>query len=224
MYITFFRNLGTGLRTPFDDPSIGSTALVDDYTGKAYYCPSGLASCVQTTPGPLRAAGPMAYSYWFAFVGNVLGVSGTTTAANGWTYSGDFTGSRIFMLGWMAGNGGQDPNLDGTISIVHSHQRQLRLPQQRRDLAGLAGYASKLVLSVEQACVLHRRQRLYLAVGDAHRLTANSERPVRLRRYVLRPARSGALAGRDAFCAALISGNAGHDRQDKCRSTLQGIA
>jgi hypothetical protein len=113
MYITFFRNLGTGLRTPFDDPSIGSTALVDDYTGKGYYCPSGLASCVQNPPGLLRAAGPMAYSYWFAFVGNVLGVSGTTTAANDWTYSGDFTGHRIFMLGWMGNNGGQDPNIDG---------------------------------------------------------------------------------------------------------------
>jgi len=113
MYMTFFRNLGTGLRTPFDDPSIGATALVDDYTGKAYYCPNGLASCVANPPGPFRAAGPMGYNYWFAFVGNVLGVSGTTTAANGWTYSGDFTGSRIFMLGWGAGNGGQDPYLDG---------------------------------------------------------------------------------------------------------------
>ena len=50
-YITFFRNRGTGLRTPFDDPSIGSTALVDDYTGKAYYCPSGLASCVAKYSG-----------------------------------------------------------------------------------------------------------------------------------------------------------------------------
>ncbi len=113
VYMTFFRNLSTGMRTPFDDPSIGSTALVDDYTGKAYYCPSGLASCVSTPPGPFRAAGPGAYSYWYAFIGNVLGVSGTTTAANGWTYSGDFTGSRIFMLGWMGNNGGQDPNLDG---------------------------------------------------------------------------------------------------------------
>ena len=58
----------------------------------------------------------MAYNYWFAFVGNVLGVSGTTTAANGWTYSGDFTGNRIFMLGWNAGNGGQDPYIDGTTA------------------------------------------------------------------------------------------------------------
>jgi hypothetical protein len=111
MYMTFFRNLGSGLRTPFTDPSVGG--LVDDFTGMAYYCPSGLASCETWAPGPFRAAGPMGYNYWFAYVGNVLGTSGETTAAHGWTYSGDFTASRIFMLGWGAGNGGQDPYLDG---------------------------------------------------------------------------------------------------------------
>ncbi|MGA7341825.1 MAG: hypothetical protein WBE72_01885 [Terracidiphilus sp.] len=111
MYITFFRNLGSGFRTPFTDPSV--CGLVDDFTGNGYYCPSGLASCVQQTPGPLRAAGPMGYNYWFAYVGNVLGTAGKSTAANGWTYSGDFTASRIFMLGWSGGNGGQDPYLDG---------------------------------------------------------------------------------------------------------------
>jgi hypothetical protein len=111
MYITFFRNLGSGFRTPFTDPSVGG--LVDDFTGNGYYCPSGLASCVQQTPGPLRAAGPMGYNYWFAYVGNVLGTAGKSTAANGWTYIGDFTASRIFMLGWSGGNGGQDPYLDG---------------------------------------------------------------------------------------------------------------
>jgi hypothetical protein len=111
MYMTFFRNWGSGLRTPFTDPSVNG--LVDDATGKGYYCPSGLASCVSNPPGPLRAAGPMGYNYWFAYLGNVLGTSGTTTAANGWTYSGDFTAPRIFMLGWDGGNGGQDPNLNG---------------------------------------------------------------------------------------------------------------
>jgi hypothetical protein len=111
IYMTFFRNLGSGFRSPFTDPSVGG--LVDDAAGKGYYCPSGLASCVSNPPGPLRAAGPMAYNYWFAYVGNVLGTSGKSTAANGWTYSGDFTASRIFMLGWDGGNGGQDPNLDG---------------------------------------------------------------------------------------------------------------
>jgi hypothetical protein len=111
MYMTFFRNLGSGFRSPFTDPSVGG--LVNDATGAGYYCPSGLSSCVSNPPGPLRAAGPMAYNYWFAFVGNVLGTQGKSTAANGWTYSGDFSGSRIFMLGWDGGNGGQDPNLDG---------------------------------------------------------------------------------------------------------------
>jgi hypothetical protein len=111
VYITFFRNVGSGFRMPFTDPSIGKT--VDDFTGTAYYCPSGLASCVPNAPGPLRGAGPMGYNYWFAYVGNVLGTSGESTKANGWTYSGDFTGNRIFMLGWGAGNGGQDPYIDG---------------------------------------------------------------------------------------------------------------
>jgi fibronectin type 3 domain-containing protein len=110
-YMTFFRNVGSGFRMPFTDPSIGKT--VDDFTGTAYYCPSGLASCVPNAPGPLRAAGPMGYNYWFAYVGNVLGTSGESTAAHGWTYSGDFTGNRIFMLGWGAGGGGQDPYIDG---------------------------------------------------------------------------------------------------------------
>ena len=115
MYITFFRNLGSGFRMPFTDPSVSPmfSGLVDDFTGKGYYCPNGLASCVANAPGPLRAAGPMGYNYWFAYVGNVLGTAGKSTAANGWTYSGDFTGSRIFMLGWGAGGGGQDPYIDG---------------------------------------------------------------------------------------------------------------
>ncbi|HEY2859155.1 MAG TPA: right-handed parallel beta-helix repeat-containing protein [Terracidiphilus sp.] len=112
VYMTFFRNLGTGLRSPFTDPSL--TKRVDDFSGVAYACSSGPSTCFLNPSGPLRAAGPMAYDYWYAFIGNVLGVSGTTTAANGWTYSGDFGGNRIFMLGWMGNNGGQDPNLDGT--------------------------------------------------------------------------------------------------------------
>jgi hypothetical protein len=111
VYVTFFRNVGSGFRMPFTDPSIGKT--VDDFTGTAYYCPDGLASCVPNVSAPLRAAGPGGYNYWYAYVGNVLGTSGQSTAANGWTYSGDFTAHRIFMLGWSGGGGGQDPNIDG---------------------------------------------------------------------------------------------------------------
>jgi len=46
-------------------------------------------------------------------VGNVLGTAGETTSANGWTYSGDWNGNRMFMLGWTGSTDGQDPYLDG---------------------------------------------------------------------------------------------------------------
>jgi uncharacterized repeat protein (TIGR02543 family) len=111
-YITFFRNQSTGMRTPFTDPSIGKA--VNDAAGAAFACgTSGPGGCVANAPGPFRAAGPMAYNYWFAFVGNTLGVAGQTTAAHGWTYQGDFSAARIFMVGWNAGPGGVDPYLNG---------------------------------------------------------------------------------------------------------------
>jgi hypothetical protein len=112
MYITFYRNQGAGLRTPFTDPSLNED--VNDFMGIGYACGgTGPSGCSLNAPAPLRAAGPMAYNYWFAFVGNVLGMAGQTTAANGWSYEGDWSGNRIFMLGWNAGPGGQDPNLNG---------------------------------------------------------------------------------------------------------------
>ncbi len=121
MYITFFRNQGTGLRTPFTDPSLNKA--VNDFTGIGYSCGGGGASsCSQNAPGPLRAAGPSAYNYWFAFVGNVLGLAGETTAAKGWSYQGDWNGNRMFMLGWNDGPGGQDPHLTGaTGSYIFRH-------------------------------------------------------------------------------------------------------
>jgi len=113
-YITFFRNYAPGYRTTFIDPSCSLT--VNDFAGIAYQ-----SGCTANGPGPLRAAGPQSYNYWFAFVGNVLGASNTTTA-NGWSYEGDWNGSRMFALGWNAGNGGQDPNLDGsTGSYIFIH-------------------------------------------------------------------------------------------------------
>ena len=119
-YITFFRNQGTGLRSPFTDPSINKA--VNDYTGVGYACGNGASTCSSNRPGPLRAAGPMAYNYWFGFVGNVLGTAKETTSANGWTYQGDFTASHIWMLGWNEGNGGEDPYLDGaTASYIFRH-------------------------------------------------------------------------------------------------------
>jgi hypothetical protein len=121
VYITFFRNQGTGLRTPFTDPSINKS--VDDFTGVGFACgTTGPSGCAANAPAPLRAAGPMAYNYWFAFVGNVLGLAGETTAANGWSYQGDWSGNRMFMLGWNDGPGGQDPYLNGVSgSYIFRH-------------------------------------------------------------------------------------------------------
>jgi hypothetical protein len=116
MYLTYFRNQGSGLRTPFTDPSNGQS--VNDATGQGW----GSGAPSHVTPGPLRAAGPSAYNYWFAFVGNVLGLAGQTTAANGWSYQGDRGGKRIFMIGWNDGAGGQDPYLNGVSgSYIFRH-------------------------------------------------------------------------------------------------------
>jgi len=121
MYMTFFRNESTGMRTPFTDPSLNKA--VNDFAGVGYACgTSGPSGCYANRPTPFRAAGPMAYNYWFAFVGNVLGLAGETTAANGWTYQGDSSASRIFMVGWNAGPGGEDPYLDGASgSYIFRH-------------------------------------------------------------------------------------------------------
>jgi hypothetical protein len=109
MYMVFFRNQCSGLRTPFTDPS--NKLTVSDQGGQSYSCPCP-PETTPNPPGPLRAAGPMAFHYWYAFVGNVLGTSGLTTSANGWTYSGDWNGNRIWMVGWYNfGTGGQDSNL-----------------------------------------------------------------------------------------------------------------
>jgi hypothetical protein len=114
IYHVFFRNDCTGIRTTFTDPSINKT--VNDAAGIAW------ASGSQTAPGPLRAAGPMAFNYWYAFVGNVLGLAGVTTTANGWVYKGGFCGGcgsppfqtnkAIWMSGWV---GGEWTNMDSNL-------------------------------------------------------------------------------------------------------------
>ena len=57
-----FRNYATGL----------GQRLTDYISGVVITMPK---ICPAAT-GPLRAAGVMAYTYWMAFVGNVLGTSG----------------------------------------------------------------------------------------------------------------------------------------------------
>ncbi len=96
---TFFRNWATGVRTPFTD-YISGVAIND-------------AKELPGNNGPLRAAGVMGYTYWMAFVGNALGTSGVTTAANGWVLNGTgLAGGQkgsIWFLGW---NGQPPYNLD----------------------------------------------------------------------------------------------------------------
>jgi hypothetical protein len=120
VYLTYFRNWGTALRSPFVDPSNGKP--VNDATGTAWACgTTGASGCKANGPAPLRAAGPMMHDYWFAFVGNVLGTAGVTTAANSWTYSGNFSkNDNIWMLGWNSDASNptkSDPNLSSGAFI-----------------------------------------------------------------------------------------------------------
>ena len=92
MYMTFFRNQGTGLRTAVHRSSLNKT--VNDHIGIGYACGTSVATgCCAKCAWSFARRRPMAYNYWFAFVGNVLGTAGETTAANGWTYQGDWAGA-----------------------------------------------------------------------------------------------------------------------------------
>jgi hypothetical protein len=89
IYMTYFRNWSTGIRDTF----VGLDRAT--YNDSANGCSGG---------SPLRATGPQAYSYWFSFVGNVLGTPNCTTSANGWLLNGYWGDSQasggIFLLGW----------------------------------------------------------------------------------------------------------------------------
>jgi hypothetical protein len=107
IYHSFLRNWALGYRTgSFTDPS--NSVVVNDAVA--------LAGGGNTTrAGPLRAAGPMIYVYWLAFVGNVLGTSTITTSGNGWAFSGtNFGGGskQIWLYGWWNINASiADPNV-----------------------------------------------------------------------------------------------------------------
>jgi hypothetical protein len=101
IYHTFFRNYATGYRSRFSD----------------YISNDAVADYINNLPGrnaPLRAAGAQVYSYWFSFIGNVLGISGHTS---GWSYSGCLRNGMpcIWLLGWdNLPHQSDDPNIDGT--------------------------------------------------------------------------------------------------------------
>jgi len=124
-YHAYFRNQCTGLRTPFTDPDTGKS--VNDSTGTGWVAGTPPTA---NTPGPMRAAGVMVYNYWHAYVGNVLGLSGATTAGNGWTYQasstlgGGYPSKVMWSLGWSTAfiDYAPDPNLStGTYMFRHGN-------------------------------------------------------------------------------------------------------
>lgn len=111
IYHVYFRNWCAGVRTPFTDPSQGK--LVNDPTGSCWGNQAVAMGCA-----PLRAAGPMAFDYWTAYAGNVLGTSGVTTTGNGWVYQNSTEGNpAIWKSGWTGSEWpGPDTNLTTAVS------------------------------------------------------------------------------------------------------------
>lgn len=120
-YHVYFRNQCSGLRATFVDATTCNNT-VNDSAGLAF-----IGCATSNAPGSLRAGGPMAFNYWHAFAGNVMGLAGTTTTAGGWVYfrcaaggcSGvSQTNKTIWMTGWTGSEWSShgDHNLDGTNS------------------------------------------------------------------------------------------------------------
>jgi hypothetical protein len=89
IYSTYFRNYAPGVRSKFVSSYDGKT--IDDVAQSS-------------SNGPIRAAGAMAYSYWFSFIGNVLGMP-RGGGIPGWVYStSNWTNGQptIWQLGWDA--------------------------------------------------------------------------------------------------------------------------
>jgi hypothetical protein len=108
IYHTFFRNQCNGGRTTFVDPS--SSQTVNDCAGIGFADPGNTPNA----PAPLRAFGPMAWNYWYAFVGNVAGFSGMQSCAGGaFVYGANATNANrsIWISGWTGA--GSDVNLTG---------------------------------------------------------------------------------------------------------------
>lgn len=127
-YHTFFRNWCTGVRSNFTDPSINQT--VSDGSGTAWQPSGSTPFFTATGPAVVRAAGPMAFNYWMAYVANVLGTSGVTTTGNGWIYQINTeagpgqTNRGMFARGWVNGGAAtnSDPNLIASASPAYIFQ------------------------------------------------------------------------------------------------------
>ena len=177
IYHTFFRNYARGYRSRFED-YVNNNAIADDIEN------------IPGRNGPLRAAGAQAYSYWFSFIGNVLGTPGHTSE---WSYDGTFKRGTpgIWLLGWEdLPNQLDDPKVaetairDGNFDYVTN-----KAVWAANDMAHAL---PELVLSDAEAGLLRCRQGLHLALGGSHRITA-----------ALRASREGTLRRGDTIRTAL---------------------
>ena len=91
IYQVYFRNHLTGYRSKMTN-IVNNNKVIDDINNK----PGG--------NGPLRAAGAMAYSYWFSYIGNVLGLPGKTNF-------------DPYLLGWDSQAGRTDPGVAETALL-----------------------------------------------------------------------------------------------------------
>lgn len=83
-YQTYFRNWATSQRSDFNN----------DMTGAA------ISDATQRRNAPFRAAGLMRYTNFVSFVGNVLGLSGKTTASDGYVDDSSKKTPAIWLIGW----------------------------------------------------------------------------------------------------------------------------
>lgn len=130
-YHVWFRNDCNGFRSTFLDPS-NTSLTVNDTINECWGGSLAGGAGTPQTCGRLRAIGPMSYNYWYAYVGNVFGMSGQSTTAKGWIYSSRTSGNRgtgsnhpmtdksELQSGWTGDDPNNccdyvsDPNLDGT--------------------------------------------------------------------------------------------------------------
>lgn len=116
-YLTYFRDFGSGYRTPFTDPQTGTA--VNDFTGV------GEGGAIDY----LRVVGPQAFAYWFSYVGNVLGTAGSSTTANGWTWCNGAafpncnttteSNTDIWDVGADDPTGSYDTNMSGASNALY---------------------------------------------------------------------------------------------------------
>jgi hypothetical protein len=110
--MTFFRNWLRGVRHAFvNGPWVGNAGTGDTVDDQN-----------QSGNGPARTAGPQSYHYWYTFVGNVLGASGSM---GGWAYQCDLTNGQkcIWAPGWgesnASGTWGTDPQVTSSSFPGH---------------------------------------------------------------------------------------------------------